>query len=40
MILNFQSENNEDIYSSKIKNINDFSIKYRFNNCYLMDLND
>ena len=40
MILNFQSENNEDIYSSKIKNINDFSIKYRFNNCYLMELND
>ena len=40
IILNFQSENKEDIYNLKINNINDFSIKYRFNNCYLLELND
>ena len=40
MLLNFQSENKEDIYDLKINNINDFSIKYRFNNCYLLELND
>ena len=40
MILNFQSENNQDIYSYKIKDIKNFSIKYRFNNCYLLELND
>ena len=40
ILLNFQSENKEDIYNLKINNINDFSIKYRFNNCYLLELND
>jgi len=40
MILNFQSKNEEDIYNSKIHNIDDFSVKYRFNNCYLLELND
>ena len=40
MILNFQSENDESIYNSKIANINNFSVKYRFNNCYLLELND
>ena len=40
IILNYQSENNQDIYSSKIENIENFSIKYRFNNCYLLELND
>ena len=40
ILLNFQSENKEDIYDLKINNINDFSIKYRFNNCYLLELND
>ena len=40
IILNYQSENSQDIYSSKIKNIENFSIKYRFNNCYLLELND
>ena len=39
ILLNFQSENKEDIYNLKINNINDFSIKYRFNNCYLLELN-
>jgi len=40
MLLNFQSENKEDIYDLEIHNIEDFSIKYRFNNCYLLELND
>ena len=40
ILLNYQSENNEDIYSYKIENIKNFSIKYRFNNCYLLELND
>jgi|TARA_B100000795_G_scaffold218935_1_gene173141 hypothetical protein len=40
MILNFQSNNKEDIYNAKINNIDDFSVKYRFNNCYLLELND
>tara|TARA_B110000858_G_C17716367_1_gene433113 strand:+ start:197 stop:493 length:297 start_codon:yes stop_codon:yes gene_type:complete len=40
ILLNFQSENKENIYNLKINNINDFSIKYRFNNCYLLELND
>ena len=40
ILLNFQSENKEDIYNLKLDNINNFSIKYRFNNCYLLELND
>ena len=40
ILLNFQSENKKNIYDLKINNINDFSIKYRFNNCYLLELND
>jgi|TARA_B110000037_G_scaffold218463_1_gene281513 hypothetical protein len=40
MILNFQSKNDETIYSYKLDNINKYSIKYRFNNCYLLELND
>ena len=40
MILNFQSENEQNIYNMKIENINNFSIKYRYNNCYLLELND
>ena len=40
MILNFQSEINKDIYSSKIENIDKYSVKYRLGNCYLLELND
>ena len=40
MLLNFQSEENKTIYSSDIKNIKNYTIKYRFNNCYLLELND
>ena len=40
MLLNFQSEINKDIYSSKIENIDKYSVKYRLGNCYLLELND
>jgi virulence-associated protein VagC len=40
MLLNFQSEINKDIYSSKIENIDKYSVKYRLGNCYLLKLND
>lgn len=40
MLLNFQSEINKDIYSSKIENIDKYSAKYRLGNCYLLKLND
>lgn len=40
IILNYQSENNEDIYSSKYDFIKNYKIKFRYNNCYLMELND
>ena len=40
MLLNFQSEINKDIYSSKIENIGKYSVKYRLGNCYLLELND
>ena len=40
IILNYQSENNEDIYSSKYNFIKDYKVKFRYNNCYLMELND
>ena len=40
IILNFQSTNNEDIYDSKVRNIENYNIEYRYNNCYLMRLDD
>ena len=40
IILNYQSENNEDIYSSKYEFIKNYKVKFRYNNCYLMELND
>ena len=40
IILNHKSENNQDIFQSKYKFIRNYKIKYRFNNCYLMELND
>lgn len=40
IILNYKSENNQDIFQSKYKFIKNYKIKYRFNNCYLMELND
>ncbi len=40
IILNYQSENNEDIYSSEYEFIKNYKVKFRYNNCYLMELND
>ena len=40
IILNFQSTNNQDIYDSKVRNIENYNIEYRYNNCYLMRLDD
>ena len=40
MLLNFQGEINKDIYSSKIENIDKYSVRYKLGNCYLLELND
>ena len=40
MVLNFINKNDQDIFRSKIKNINQYYIKYRHGNCYLLELND
>tara|TARA_S200000501_G_C20582359_1_gene637849 strand:+ start:135 stop:566 length:432 start_codon:yes stop_codon:yes gene_type:complete len=40
IILNYKSENNQSIFQSKYKFIKSYKIKYRLNNCYLMELND
>lgn len=40
MVLNFINKNDQDIFKSKIKNINQYYIKYRHGNCYLLELND
>ena len=40
IILNFQSTNDQDIYDSKVRNIENYNIEYRYNNCYLMRLDD
>ena len=40
ILLNFQSKNNENIFQSKYDFIKKYKIKYRYNNCYLLELND
>ena len=40
ILLNFQSKNNEDIFQSKYSFLKKYKIKYRYNNCYLLELND
>ena len=40
ILLNFKSENNEDIFQSKYDFMKKYKIKYRYNNCYLLELND
>jgi hypothetical protein len=40
ILLNFQTEESKNIYSSGVENIHKYSIKFRFNNCYLLELND
>ena len=40
MILNLKSINEETVYDMDIKDIKKYKIKYRYNSCYLMELND
>ena len=40
ILLNYKSKNNEDIFSSKYDFVKKYNIKYRYNNCYLLELND
>ena len=40
IILNYKNENDQDIFQSNYNFIKNYRIKYRFNNCYLMELND
>ena len=40
MVLNFINTNDQDIFNSKIENIDKYFIKYRYGNCYLLELND
>ena len=40
IVLNFKNENDQNIYDSNIKSIEEYKIKLRQNNCYLMELND
>ena len=40
ILLNFQSKNNEDIFQSKYSFLKKYKIKYRYNNCFLLELND
>jgi hypothetical protein len=40
LILNYQSQNNENIYDSKYNFIKKYKTAFRYNNCYLMKLND
>ena len=40
IILNFKSENDQNIFQSKYNFLKDYKLKYRFKNCYLMELND
>ena len=40
VILNFKSENDQNIFQSKHIFLKDYKLKYRFNNCYLLELNE
>jgi len=40
IILNYISENNQNIYESDIKFISNYKVLYRYNNCYLMELHE
>ena len=40
ILLNYKSENNQDIFDSKYDFVKNYRIKYRYNNCYLLELND
>ena len=40
IILNFKSKNDQNIFQSKHSFLKDYKLKYRFNNCYLLELNE
>ena len=40
IILNYNSRNNENILSGKYNFLQNYNVKYRYNNCYLLKLND
>ena len=40
IILNFKSENDQNIFQTKYSFLKDYKLKYRFNNCYLLELNE
>lgn len=40
MILNYQSQNDENIFNGKYNFLSNYKIKIKYNNCYLLELND
>ena len=40
LILNYTSEDNESILNGKYNFLKNYKIKHRFNNCYLLEIND
>ena len=40
IILNFKSVNDQNIFQSKHDFLKDYKLKYRFNNCYLLELSE
>lgn len=40
VVLNFINTNDQDVFKSKIENISQYYVKYRYGNCYLLELND
>lgn len=40
MILNYQSRNDENIFNGKYDFLSNYKIKLKYNNCYLLELND
>jgi hypothetical protein len=40
MILNYQSQNDENIFNGKYDFLSNYKIKLKYNNCYLLELND
>ena len=40
MILNYQSQDDENIFNGKYDFLSNYKIKLKYNNCYLLELND
>ena len=40
IILNYKSEDNENILNGKYNFLQNYKVKYRYNNCYLLKIND